>query len=205
VFFKAIKVLSGRATFRLIPFFSLFYQETAMQPIIPKPRNSASRLIQQGFVVNTDRDEEFFSQNQDAWSDLNTLKDSLAHTMLGFVIEVERITSSPEVMEQLQGRRAEFDGYLQTFYADVGRFSETIQSLRAQHEGREGRLVSMEDLTLFTRLSMEYQTLQVELQSLLAPTLGSLVLLLHEQIPQGVHSPEIVPDHVAPPPANPNP
>jgi hypothetical protein len=62
---------------------------------------------------------------------------------------------------------------LNVFYSDINRFTATIQSLRSEHDHHRGSIATMEELNTFTRLSMSYQTLQIELQSLLAPTLAA--------------------------------
>lgn len=139
-----------------------------------------------GMIIDRSEDAEALQTNQEGWDDLAVLKDELAQTLLSFVIEIERITRSPELLEALGDRRSEFDKTLNVFYSDIDRFTNTIQSLRSEHDHLQGGVSSMEDLNLFTRLSMGYQTLQIELQSLLGPTMANIVLMLHEVAPSKI-------------------
>jgi hypothetical protein len=139
-----------------------------------------------GMIIDRSEDAEALQTNQEGWDDLAVLKDELAQTLLSFVIEIERITSSPELLEALGTRRGEFDKTLDVFYSDIDRFTNTIQSLRSEHDHLQGGVTSMDDLNLFTRLSMGYQTLQIELQSLLGPTMANIVLMLHEVSPSKI-------------------
>jgi hypothetical protein len=139
-----------------------------------------------GMIIDRSEDAEALQTNQEGWDDLAFLKDELAQTLLSFVIEIERITSSPELLEALGDRRGEFDKTLNVFYSDIDRFTNTIQSLRSEHDHLQGGVTSMDDLNLFTRLSMGYQTLQIELQSLLGPTMANIVLMLHEVAPSKI-------------------
>lgn len=150
------------------------------------PIGLAAAQVAGDFVINRSDDQEFLNQNQQGWDDLNELKDLLAQSLLGFVINIDSITSSPELRAMLGGKLVEFDKLLAVFYSDVDRFSKTIQELRAEHEHLSGRITSMEQINDFTRLSMAYQALQMELTSLLSPTMAGIVLLLHEAVPQAI-------------------
>lgn len=151
----------------------------------PQNNPNTDQSIDESDVVYVDstRDTKALEENTEGWDDLSVLKDELAHTLLSFVIDIERITSSPEVLQALGERTAEFNKTLDVFYNDINRFSNTIEELRLQHIGLTGGVTTIEDLNLFTRLSMGYQTLQIELQSLLGPTMANIVLMLHEVAP----------------------
>lgn len=136
--------------------------------------------------VDKSGDSELLATSKEGWDDLNVLKNELASSMLTFVVEIDNINNSPELQSLLGSRKPEFDKLLDVFFSDIDRFSKTIETLRNQHEHRSGSITSMEELNEFTRLSMSYQTLQIEINTLLAPTMGAIVLLMHEVAPTHV-------------------
>ena len=146
--------------------------------------NSAVNRAMNEVYVDKSGDGAFLAQIGEGWDDLSKLKNELATSMLTFMTEVESILHQPELLTMLGGNREEFNRLMNVFWSDIDRFSKTMQTLRTQHEDRSGALKTMEELNEFTRLSMQYQTLQVEMNSLLAPTMGSIVLILHESVPQ---------------------
>lgn len=146
---------------------------------------AASRAIDH-FSIDRSGDQAALAGSDEGWDDLNVLKNELSQTMLGFVIEIESITKSPELLALLGDKRGEFDQMLNVFYSDINRFSSTIETLRHQHEHYSGSIASMEQLNEFTRLSMSYQTLQIEMQSLLAPTMAGIILMMHEVAPTSI-------------------
>lgn len=140
----------------------------------------------EGITIDTSNDITTLNTNKECWDDLSHLKNELAATLLNFVVEIERATTSPELLSALGADRQEFDKTVNVFYSDVNRFTEQIQSLRSQHEHLSGGIDSMDDLNLFTRLSMSYQTLQIELHSLLGPTMANIILILHQALPSKI-------------------
>lgn len=146
--------------------------------------NSAVNRAMNEVYVDKSGDAAFLAQVGEGWDDLSVLKNELATSMLTFMTEVESILHQPELLTMLGANREEFNRLMNVFWSDIDRFSKTMQTLRTQHEDKSGALKTMEELNEFTRLSMQYQTLQVEMNSLLAPTMGSIVLILHESVPQ---------------------
>lgn len=140
----------------------------------------------EGLTVDTSNDAQTLNSNKECWNDLAVLKDDLATTLLQFVVEIESAVTSPEILNALGADRHEFDKTVNVFYSDVNKFTEQIQILRHQHEHLSGGIDSMDDLNLFTRLSMGYQTLQIELHSLLGPTMANIVLILHQALPSKI-------------------
>ena len=155
-------------------------EKTVKKTMISSAVNRAVNEV----YVDKSGDAAFLAQAGEGWDDLTNLKNELATSMLTFMAEIESILHKPELLSMLGSNREEFDRLMNVFWADIDRFSKTMQTLRNQHENRSGALKSMEELNEFTRLSMQYQTLQVEMNSLLAPTMGSIVLILHEAVPQ---------------------
>lgn len=146
----------------------------------------AVRELTEELSIDRSGDEAALDGNEEGWDDLNLLKDEIATTMLGFVIDTDSVVNNQQVLSMLGDKRAEFDKHISIFYSDIERFTSTIQTLRVEHENRSGRINTMEDLNTFTRLSMSYQTLQVEMQSLLGPTMASIILILHEVVPHSM-------------------
>ena len=151
--------------------------------------------------VDKSGDADFLAKIGEGWDDLINLKNELATSMLTFMSEIESLLHRPELLGMLGSNREEFDRLMNVFWADIDRFSKTMHNLRIQHDDRTGALKTMEELNEFTRLSMQYQTLQVEMNSLLAPTMGSIVLILHESAPQWL---EIAPVQTQPETENAN-
>ena len=163
--------------------------------------SSAVNRAMNEVYVDKSGDAAFLAQVGEGWDDLTNLKNELATSMLTFMAEIESILHQPELLAMLGSNREEFDRLMNVFWADIDRFSNTMQTLRSQHESRSGVLKTMEELNEFTRLSMQYQTLQVEMNSLLAPTMGSIVLILHESAPQRL---EVTPTQTQPEPESAN-
>ena len=148
--------------------------------------DTASVDEDEGLTVDTSGDAQTLNSNKECWDDLSVLKNDLATTLLQFVVEIESAVTSPEILNALGADRHEFDKTVNVFYSDINRFTEQIQSLRSQHEHFSGGIDSMDDLNLFTRLSMSYQTLQIELHSLLGPTMANIILILHQALPSKI-------------------
>lgn len=153
--------------------------------------NPVARAVGDSLRVDTSGDQELLSTFEQGWDDLNQLKDELASTILNLVGEVQQILSNKNLLEQTDHRREEFDRLQDSFFSDVTNASEQIATLRAQHEGRTGPITSMADLGVFTRLSLGYNTLGVELQALLAPNIASMVLLIDEALREGAHRAQV--------------
>ena len=158
-----------------------------MKPQSTPKLNPVARAVEDSLRVDTSGDKELLSTFEQGWDDLNQLKDDLASTILNLVDEVQQILSNRNLLEQTDNRREEFDRLQDSFFSDVTNASEQIAALRAQHEGRSGPIASMDDLSVFTRLSLGYNTLGVELQALLAPNIASMVLLIDEALREGGH------------------
>lgn len=140
----------------------------------------------ESLTVDTSNDAQTLNSNKECWDDLSLLKNELATALLHFVIEIESMVTSPDILSALGEDRREFDKTVNVFYSDVNKFTEQIHALRSQHEHLSGGIESMDDLNLFTRLSMNYQVLQIELHSLLGPTMANIVLILHQALPSKI-------------------
>lgn len=149
---------------------------------LPK-KTALATSIEDAYVIDTTDDEKSLTEATETWDDLNELRDSLATAVLEFVLSIEALTSNKDIVSQLGDALPVFNKHLKVFFHDVDGFSKSIQNLRLQHEGKFGKIVSMEELNLFTNLSIQYQTLNAELQSLLSPTIAALVIVLEKVQP----------------------
>lgn len=138
--------------------------------------------INKNYQVDTDGDSKLLQENNEGWDDLNHLKNTIAEALIMFRMEVGNILTHKEITDNLGDRRAEFTRLNEVFDTDINRFADTIQELRTRHESKTGSITSVADMNDFTNISMKYQVLQMELHSLLAPTLASMVLLISEVV-----------------------
>lgn len=150
---------------------------------VKKPTaRAAQKAVGGDFTVDMDSDADLLDKNNEGWDDLNSLKENLANALVEFVIQVQSIVTSPEITSRLGDKRAEFDKLVTVFNVDVNSFASRIEELRAQHEDKTGSVTSIDDMNTFSNLGMKYQVLQVEINSLLAPTLAGLVMIVNDII-----------------------
>lgn len=145
--------------------------------------NAAREVAVSGMSINTSNDGVTLSALTETWDELNELKNTIAHGILQFVGQIEEITGHEQIVANLGVYRQEFDRLLNVFYTDLDGFTRKIQELRAEHETRTGRIQSMDDLNIYNRLAMEYQALNSQLMTLLAPTITSLVIVVNDTVP----------------------
>lgn len=141
-----------------------------------------NKIIEDSMDIDRSGDAELLSKNDQSWDDLNNLRESLGSALLQLCQEIFSMSVNPEIQSVLGDRKTEFDKLMKTFEADSTSFSERVQEIRLQHEGRTGKLTSMQEYSEFTRLFLQYQNAHDELNALLAPTMSELVLLVHEQV-----------------------
>ena len=152
-----------------------------MEKFTPKKNTLTSeinRIVSQGMTADTGNDAAALQDLTFSWDDLNTLKDDLGNTVLGFMGEVQKILTNTEVIAKLGGERAHFEKLVAVFFNDLTAFSGKIKDLRVQHEHRTGRITDLDGFNLYNRLSITYHSLYEELSMLMAPTLSDLVLTI---------------------------
>lgn len=130
--------------------------------------------------IDTSGDDAFLQTLPETWDDLNAMKDEMANSVLEFVSQVEEVSRQNVVMENLGSRKLEFERLHDVFYTDIDGFTKTVENLRSQHEHRSGRITTMDELTLYNALGMEYAVLNQKLMTLIAPTITSIILLVNE-------------------------
>lgn len=130
--------------------------------------------------VDTSEDDKFLNSLPETWDDLNEMKNDTAHAVLEFVMQVEGIGQQQIVIQNLGQHTAEYQKLLTVFYTDIDSFTKSVETLRLQHEGRTGRILSMDDLNLYNQLGMEYAVLNQKLMTLIGPTITSLILIVNE-------------------------
>lgn len=130
-------------------------------------------------VVATD-DATLLGQLTETWDDLSQLRINLAEAVMQVTMEMAKLAQDSTLQSNLGTHKAEFDKLMQTFWADSQHFAKRVAEIRVQHEHLSGRIQCISDYTLFTRLSLQYQNANDELQTLLGPTMSELVLIASE-------------------------
>lgn len=146
--------------------------------------SAAQAFVRQGSLsVNTGDDANLLSTLTETWDQLQEMKNSMAAGVLEFVAQVEEITRTPVIMQNLGAHAAEFRRHEEVFYRDIDGFTKKVQELRVQHEHRTGPITTMDDLTQYNHLAMEYATLNSQLMTLIGPTIASMIMIVNEVVP----------------------
>lgn len=138
-------------------------------------------MVANDMLIDRSGDVDFLSKNNQTWSELNDLREALAKATMEFTGQVYALIQNPEVQACLGEKRGKFDKLVATFFSDGKYFSERVAKLRAQHEHRTEKFATMEEYGEFQKLALEYQNAQDELNTLFAPTISEIVLIVHEQ------------------------
>lgn len=141
------------------------------------------RRIARAMSKDLSSDESMLASITQTWDELNDLKKTLAETIMMFASQFGALTGDPSVMNALALKPesvAEFNKTIETIQTDLTFFSAKVKELRVQHEERTGRFQTIEDYSLFSRLSIEYQNAVSDLNTLLAPTITSVILLVND-------------------------
>lgn len=129
-------------------------------------------------IVDIEDDETFLANNPVSWSDLDKLKDDLGSTIMELVFEVKSTIENPQVVNNLGEKADEFKNLVTLFFSDVNDFSNQVKVARGEHEGRSGRITTLEDYNTYNRLAITYHNLYMELISLTSPTMSAIVLMI---------------------------
>lgn len=139
-----------------------------------------NQIVEAGLSVGKDSDQDLLDTMNQTWDDLDALRMELANAVMTFTGQTYGMIHNPHIQNLLGDRRPEFDQLAKTFDADIKGFSQRIKDLRLQHEGRTGRVTSMEDYATFNRLMISYTNANEELMALLGPTMTGMVLITNE-------------------------
>lgn len=129
-------------------------------------------------IVDIEDDETFLANNPVSWSDLDKLKDDLGNTIMNLVFEIKSTIENPQVVNNLGEKADEFKSLVTLFFSDVNDFSSQVKTVRSEHEGRSGRITTLEDYNTYNRLAITYHNLYMELISLTSPTMSAIVLMI---------------------------
>lgn len=129
-------------------------------------------------IVDIEDDETFLANNPVSWSDLDKLKDDLGNTIMNLVFEIKSTIENPQVVNNLGEKADEFKSLVTLFFSDVNDFSNQVKTARSEHEGRSGRITTLEDYNTYNRLAITYHNLYMELISLTSPTMSAIVLMI---------------------------
>lgn len=135
-------------------------------------------VVNNGISVNTDDDLNLLANNEHTWDELNSLKDTVASSVMEFTTQVAELTLNQQITENLGDRTEMFKKLSHQFFSDINNFSLQVKQLRSQHEGRTGNVTSMDDYNLYNRLSLSYASLMTELSAVVSPTMGEMVMIV---------------------------
>ena len=138
------------------------------------------RIVSNGMNANFEVAPQPIQDVDFTWDDLNTLKNDLGNTIIGFMGEITKILGNSEVISKLGDKTEHFQKLVKVFFDDLNTFSEKVKELRVQHETRTGKITNLDDFNLYNRLAITYHSLYNELVMLMSPTLSDLVLTISE-------------------------
>jgi len=147
-----------------------------------KLSQEVNKAINEGFSFNTLSDTDLLKQSNYSWDDLTNLKTELGNSVLEFVSQVTGVISQKEIIDNLKENLNSFNNVVKVFFSDINEFSDKVKHLRLQHEGRTGPIVDLDEYNLYNRLAISYHSLYSELNMLITPTLGELMVLVTESV-----------------------
>lgn len=140
-------------------------------------KTKLSRAIDDLIYVDTTDDLSFLEKSDQDWDTLSQLKDELAEHTAIFVSQVGQVVCSPLVVHNLGKTLNKFKSTVDIFERDMTNFSEKIKQNRLRHEGKTGKIKSMEDYDLYNQISIEYHTLYQDLHILISPVVSEIMLM----------------------------
>ena len=152
-----------------------------MDHLKPKQITSAvNQALASGFQINTQNDAAYLADKNYNWNDLIQLKEELGNSIVEFVAQVTAIITNPDIVNNLGNKQAHFERVTKVFFSDLNDFSNKVAQLRAQHEHMTGPVLDINQFNLYNRVAINYNSMFMELQSLMTPTLSDLVLTVSE-------------------------
>ena len=151
--------------------------------------SAVNSALASGFQINTQNDAQHLQEESYFWDDLTKLKDDLGQSVVEFVSQVNAIVLNPMIIQNLGDKKAHFERVTQVFFSDVANFSSKVKEVREQHEGKTGKVGDLNEYNLYNRLAITYHSLFMELQTLVTPTLGDIVLTVSSLNIPGVAAP----------------
>ena len=110
------------------------------------------------------------------WDDLMVLKNSVAESVLEFTSAVGFVSANKESISQVDTEvLPKFIKSVESLFRDLDIFSVKIANLLKRHEHLSGPIASLDDVSLYTEISLEYQTLLESLMMVTQPTLASVM------------------------------
>lgn len=141
---------------------------------------------QQDFTIDTSGDEDFLKKENFNWDDIEKFRSEVAEATMGFVTEIAGLVSNPAIVNNLGELKDHFNQTAGQFFEDMEDFSKKVSKIRKRHESLSGPVTSVDDYTTYNRLALEYNTLFEELTTLVAPTMGELIVTAASVIPASV-------------------
>lgn len=130
--------------------------------------------IEEGVLVT---DEEGIDLG--TWDDLIVLKNSVAESVIEFTHTVGYVSANKESISQVDKELLpKFIRTVESLFTDLNNFSIQIANLLKRHEHLSGPIMSLDEVTTYTEISLEYQTLLEKLMMVTQPTLASVMEML---------------------------
>lgn len=141
-----------------------------------------NKVLNTGFKINTDSDEEFLKTSNFNWDDLNKLKEDLGKNILEFIFQVNEIITNKDIINNLKDQKEHFEKVVSLFFSDINDFSAKVKTIREQHEHLSGHINNINDFNNYNRIAIQYQSMFSELATLITPTLSDLMITINDVV-----------------------
>lgn len=139
-----------------------------------------NKVLNQGFKINVQSDEDFLKTCDYKWEDLDKLKEDLGASIIEFIKQVNTIITTPEIINNLGDKKSHFNKVVNLFFSDINEFSHKVKEIRLKHENMSGPIKNINDFDNYNRIAIQYHSLFSELATLITPTLSDLMLTISE-------------------------
>lgn len=141
-----------------------------------------NKLADHNFTVNqTEEDFSTAEKIKVTWEDLLALKDELSSQVINLVYNVTSIVENKQILDTIVNK-ANFSKLVEVFFGDVGEYSTRVKNLRAKHESRTGKIMSVQEFEEYNKLAVEYYSLSEELIHVLAPTVTEIIIMSNADV-----------------------
>ena len=134
-------------------------------------------VVTEGLDVDIEGDLELLNTTNLDWDELNHLKDELGGKVIEFIMQIQSIIMNEDIVQNLGDHETHFKKVINIFFHDVNEFSKKVAALRTEHEHLSGKVKSLEEMTKYNRVSIQYQYLYSELITLISPTMASIITI----------------------------
>lgn len=149
------------------------------QEAVTPEEETIDRIVEEGIVDVTDDTElnDLLAKDNFNWDDLTAYNHEIAGQVMGFMHNVNSLISTPAIVNNLGEDKDEFDKLVTVFFTDLNDFSLRFKELAEGHADKSGPVKDVSEYDNFNRISLNYNSLNSELLTLLAPTITQIVAL----------------------------